>query len=60
MTLAIDQNPEEQARRAIELLLRRFGYHDATGEPNEVPFTIYSPENLVDRPDSEIPPPARR
>jgi LacI family transcriptional regulator len=49
MTLAIDQNPEEQARRAIELLLRRFGYHDAAGEPNEVPFTIYSPENLSHR-----------
>ena len=60
MTLAIDQNPEEQARRAIELLLRRFGYHDAAGEPNEVPFTIYSPENLVDRPDAESAPPARR
>jgi LacI family transcriptional regulator len=60
MTLAIDQNPEEQARRAIELLLRRFGYHDTAGEPNEVPFTIYSPENLVDRPDSESPPPPRR
>ena len=50
MTLAIDQNPEEQARRAIELLLRRFGYHDAAGEPDEVPFTIHSPENLIDRP----------
>jgi len=52
MTLAIDQNPEEQARRAIGMLLRRFGYHDAAGEAPEVPFTIYSPENLAVPPES--------
>jgi LacI family transcriptional regulator len=46
MTLTIDQNPEEQARRAIEVLLRRFGYHDASSPPGEVPFTIYCPENV--------------
>ena len=46
MTLAIDQNPELQARRAIDILLRRFGYADGPAEPSEVPFTIFSPENL--------------
>jgi LacI family transcriptional regulator len=46
MTLAIDQNPEEQARRAIEILLRRFGYTGTEAEPNPVPFTIYGPENI--------------
>lgn len=46
MTLAIDQNPEEQARRAIDILLRRFGYTGTEAESNPVPFTIYGPENI--------------
>jgi LacI family transcriptional regulator len=46
MTLAIDQNPELQARRAINILLRRFGYVDEIVGANEVPFVIYAPENL--------------
>jgi len=46
MTLAIDQNPEQQARRAIDVLLRRFGYTTALAEPSDVPYTIFSPENV--------------
>lgn len=46
MTLAIDQNPELQARRAIDFLLRRAGYADGVDELGEVPFTIFGPENL--------------
>ncbi len=46
MTLTIDQNPEEQARRAIDVLLRRFGYTGSAIEPNEVAFTIFGPENI--------------
>jgi LacI family transcriptional regulator len=46
MTLAIDQNPEQQARKAIDVLLRRFGYTAGPAEPNEVPFTIFGPENI--------------
>jgi len=50
MTVAIDQNPEEQARRAIDVLLQRFGYGERLNTLGEVPFTIYGPENLP-RPD---------
>jgi LacI family transcriptional regulator len=46
MTLAIDQNPEQQARKAIDVLLRRFGYTAAPAEPNDVPYTIFGPENI--------------
>ena len=46
MTLAIDQNPELQARRAVNVLLRRFGYVEEIVGSNEVPFVIYVPENL--------------
>lgn len=46
MTLAIDQNPEEQARRAVNLVLHRFGYTTASPENGPVPFTIFSPENI--------------
>ncbi len=46
MTLTIDQNPEEQARRAIDVLLRRFGHTDTPPEPNDVAFTIFGPENI--------------
>jgi LacI family transcriptional regulator len=45
MTLAIDQNPELQARRAINILLRRFGYVEEIVGSGEVPFVIYGPEN---------------
>jgi LacI family transcriptional regulator len=46
MTLVIDQNPEQQARKAIDVLLRRFGYTSGPAEPSDVPFTVFSPENL--------------
>ena len=46
MTLAIDQNPEQQARKAIDVLLRRFGYTSGPAEPSDVPYTIFSPENI--------------
>ena len=46
MTLTIDQNPELQARRAVGILLRRFGYIEGGQGFNEVPFVIYGPENL--------------
>jgi LacI family transcriptional regulator len=46
MTITIDQNPELQARRAVNVLLRRFGYVEEIIGSDEVPFVIYSPENL--------------
>lgn len=46
MTLTIDQNPELQARRAINILLHRFGYVEKIIGSDEVPFVIYGPENL--------------
>jgi LacI family transcriptional regulator len=46
MTLAIDQNPEQQARKAIDVLLRRFGYTSSPAESGDVPYTIFSPENV--------------
>lgn len=46
MTLTIDQNPELQARRAINILLHRFGYVEGALDSDEVPFVIYGPENL--------------
>jgi LacI family transcriptional regulator, galactose operon repressor len=46
MTLTIDQNPELQARRAINILLNRFGYVEELPGYDEVPFVIYGPENL--------------
>ena len=46
MTLAIDQNPEQQARKAIDVLLRRFGYTSAPAEASDVPYAIFGPENI--------------
>jgi LacI family transcriptional regulator len=45
MTLTIDQNPEQQARNAINLILGQFGYGEPATE-QYVPFTIYTRENL--------------
>jgi LacI family transcriptional regulator len=46
MTLVLDQNPEQQARKAIDVLLRRFGYTSTAPEAGDVPYTIFSPENV--------------
>jgi LacI family transcriptional regulator len=49
MTLTIDQNPERQARNAVNLILGQFGYGEpTTGQQTRdyVPFTIYTRENL--------------
>jgi LacI family transcriptional regulator len=49
MTLTIDQNPERQARNAINLILGQFGYGAPTSDQQTheyVPFTIYTKENL--------------
>ncbi|WP_298282395.1 LacI family DNA-binding transcriptional regulator [Acidocella sp.] len=50
MSFTIDQAPELQARFAIEVLLREFGFM-ASGTPSPpyhspVPIIIYSPENI--------------
>ena len=45
MTLNIDQAPEHQAQRAVEVLLHRCSYVDTLPDPIEVPFTLYSREN---------------
>jgi LacI family transcriptional regulator len=49
MALTIDQNPERQARAALDVLLARFGYAEETrfpGSLNDVMFSIYGPENV--------------
>jgi LacI family transcriptional regulator len=49
MTLTIDQNPELQARNAVNLILGQFGYGDPAADQQTreyVPFTIYARENL--------------
>ena len=49
MALTIDQNPERQARAALDILLARFGYAEKMRFPessNDVPFSIYGPENV--------------
>jgi LacI family transcriptional regulator len=50
MTLTIDQNPEQQARFAVDVLLHKFGYlehglHNDAGLAS-VPFTLFGPENI--------------
>ncbi len=49
MALTIDQNPERQARAALDVLLARFGYAEAMRFPEsstDVTFSIYGPENV--------------
>ena len=45
MTLAIDQAPELQARRSVELLLGYIGALEAGPAPTEIPFTLHTREN---------------
>jgi LacI family transcriptional regulator len=51
MTLAIDQNPEQQARFAIDVFLHHFGFSEMTSlHPpyrSNVAFQLYSPENVT-------------
>jgi LacI family transcriptional regulator len=50
MTMAIDQNPEQQARFALDVLMHHFGNIEISDVrppyPSKVPFTIFSPEFL--------------
>lgn len=49
MALTIDQNPERQARAALDVLLARFGYAEEMRFPessSDVTFSIYGPENV--------------
>lgn len=46
ITLAIDQNPEEQASRSVALLLSRFGVIPLATEGALVPFTIHTRYNI--------------
>ena len=54
MTMAIDQNPEHQARFAIDVLLHRFGYTDHTWLEipyrSNIAFRLCSPENIIGAP----------
>ncbi|MEW9617895.1 LacI family DNA-binding transcriptional regulator [Shinella sp. S4-D37] len=47
MTLAIDQNPELQLRVAIDRILGELGYIGSIPASMIVPFTVFSPENIV-------------
>lgn len=45
MTLAIDQAPELQARRSVEIMLKRLGMFDPEPPPADIPFTLHTREN---------------
>ena len=45
MTLAIDQAPELQARRSVEIMLGHLGFLEAAPPPAEIPFTLHTMEN---------------
>jgi len=46
MTLAIDQNPDLQARQALDILLARFGLSERAGDTGPVPFTLHVRDNI--------------
>ncbi len=52
MALAIDQNPEKQARLALEMALDRVGFVGVPGTTPvhrpSLPFTVHSPENILE------------
>ena len=54
MTMAIDQNPEHQARFAMDVLLHHFGYTDHTWLEvpyrSNIAFRLCSPENIIGAP----------
>ena len=45
MTVTIDQAPELQARRSIDLMLSRLGVLDSASLSGEIPFTLHTCEN---------------
>ncbi len=45
MTVAIDQAPELQARRSIDLMLCRLGVTAAEAPAGEIAFTLHTAEN---------------
>jgi LacI family transcriptional regulator len=45
MTVAIDQAPELQARRSIDLMLSRLGVTPAETLAGEIAFTLHTAEN---------------
>jgi LacI family transcriptional regulator len=50
MMLVIDQNPLRQAKTAIDILLRHYGYLDQEAIPDNrkgVPFTLHGPFNVA-------------
>lgn len=54
MTLTLDQNPRLQARFTLDVLLDHFGYEGmSVTRPyqSNVPFVLYSPENIPTGPD---------
>ncbi|WP_417463190.1 LacI family DNA-binding transcriptional regulator [Kordiimonas sp.] len=60
MTVALDQNPRLQARFTLDVLLDHFGYEGmSVTRPytSNVPFVLYSPENIPNGPDGMIPTP---
>jgi LacI family transcriptional regulator len=52
MTIAIDQNPEQQARFALDVLLHHFGFTEpgamALPYQSNVSFRLYTAENIVE------------
>jgi LacI family transcriptional regulator len=59
MALVIDQNPEQQARFAVEVLLHHFGHERArrltTPYKSDVSFRLFTPENIADAGDLPAP-----
>lgn len=49
MSITIDQSPEQQVRKAVNLILRHFSFggdHLGSQIENEVPVVLYGPENI--------------
>ena len=46
MTLALDQNPDLQVRRALDILFARFGLSEKSDVGGAVPFTIHVKDNI--------------
>jgi LacI family transcriptional regulator len=46
MTLVIDQNPELQVKKALQILAVRFGFSAEPTDNPRVPFTLHVRDNL--------------